>query len=343
MMNIETRVVEVIDGKEITQICLTNDKGVEAKFLTLGATWQAFLVPEEDGTKKNLVLGFDRPSAYWENSLCACQSIGRVAGRIDGGKAMVGGQEIQLPQNEKENCLHGGGQGFNKQIWTYQTHQRPDAVSITMIYFAKEEVDGFPGDMTVSVTITLKNDNRLSLVYSGYDATKTTLFNPTNHVYFNLSRQQNLNSHHLILHSDTYLQTRDDLIPTGEKVSLAGTAYDFNRSRNLGEAIKSTGGFDDAFLVEPSMISPVLTLSDTSGDSINMYSDRNAIVMYTMNSVDRGLYFSKDGGKEAEGYEGVALEAQTLPDAINHDGFGDITLSPGEVKRYHIVFEYFKK
>ena len=343
MMHIETRVVEVIDDKEVTQICLINDKGVEVKFLTLGATWQEFLVPDENGTKKNLILGFDKPSDYWNNSLCACQSIGRVAGRINGGKAIVGGQEIQLPQNEKGNCLHGGGQGFNKQIWDYKIHQQPGAVSVTMTYLAKEEVDGFPGDMTVAVTITLKNDNRLSIVYSGYDATKTTLFNPTNHVYFNLSHQQNLNSHRLVLHSDTYLQTRDDLIPTGEKISLAGTAYDFNQSRNLGEAIEATGGFDDAFLVEPSMISPILTLSDISGSSINMYSDRNAIVMYTMNSIDRGIYISKDRGKEAEVYEGVALEAQTLPDAINHDGFGDITLSPGETKSYHIVFEYLKK
>lgn len=341
-MNIETSVLEVIDGKEVTQIRLINDKGVEASFLTLGATWQEFLVPDKDDTKKNLILGFDKPSDYWKNSLCACQSIGRVAGRIDGERVTIDSKDIQLPQNEKGNCLHGGGQGFHKQIWDYETHQEAGAVSVTMTYFAKEAIDGFPGDMTVTVTYTLKNDNRLTIVYEGFDTTETTLFNPTNHVYFNLSRQQNLDSHHLVLHSEAYLNTRDDLVPTGEKLVLAGTAYDFNRGQNLGDAIQKTGGFDDAFVVRPSLTSPVLTLSDANGDSINMYSDRNAIVMYTMNSVDKGIYPAKDGGKEAQAYEAVALEAQTLPDAINHEGFGDIVLQSGETKQYHIVVEYLK-
>lgn len=39
-------------------------------------------------------------------------------------------------------------------------------------------------------------------------------------------------------------------------------------------------------------------------------------------------------------FEAVALEAQFLPDAINHQGFGDIVLRPGQEKIYHIAFEY---
>lgn len=340
-MEIETQVVETIEGQPITQIRLMNDQDVEATFLTLGATWQSFLVPTATSEKKNLVLGFERPSDYLKNSLCAGQSIGRVAGRIDGGKAKVGGKEIQLPQNEKGNCLHGGFKGFHKQVWHYETYQDPDAVSVKMTYLAKEAVDGFPGDMTVEVNFTLDNTNKLDITYHAYNITADTLFNPTSHVYFNLSRHQHLKTQSLTLQSDAYLESREDVVPTGKVLAVEGTGYDFRTGQNLEQALERTGGLDDAFIVSPSLEVPQVTLKDTeSGDCIKMYSDRNAFVVYTMNSVESGVYPSRDAGQQAKAYEAIALEAQTLPDAINHEGFGDIMIKQGNNVAYTISCLY---
>ena len=43
----------------------------------------------------------------------------------------------------------------------------------------------------------------------------------------------------------------------------------------------------------------------------------------------------------AKGREAIAMEAQTLPDAINHKGFGDIILDKGHSVNYEIGFQYF--
>ena len=64
---------------------MENNNGVVISTLTTGATLKEFLVPTETGALKNIVLGFSDFEDYYKNNLCACQSIGRVAGRI--GKA----------------------------------------------------------------------------------------------------------------------------------------------------------------------------------------------------------------------------------------------------------------
>ncbi|WAW99201.1 aldose epimerase family protein [Streptococcus gallolyticus] len=343
-MEVRQEIVETINGQKVEKYTIINDNGVQVGLLTLGATWQEFLVPDDKGGQKNLIIGFDKPSDYLKNPLCAGQSIGRVAGRINQGKVNLDGKEIQLPQNEKGNTLHGGSQGFHQQIWTVFIEAGQNALSVVMTYDAKEEIDHFPGDMQVEVRFTLDNANRFTIVYTGKNATKTTLFNPTNHVYFNLGNRQDLSQHTFTLAADHYLETRDDLIPTGKFIDVAGTAYDFQTGQNLGETIADTGGLDDAFLVNASLDKPCGELKDEeSGDSVHLYSDRDAWVVYSMGGIPEGIYPARDKGKMAKEFEALALEAQFLPDAINHDNFGDITLQANEEKSYTIAFEYHKE
>ena len=341
LMEIKTKIIEELAGQPITQITLINDHRVEINILTLGATWQSFLVPQAEGSKKNLILGFDKASTYLSDPLCAGQTIGRVAGRINKGQFTLDGKSVQVPQNERGNCLHGGSKGFHKQVWDYELEKSADSLSVVLTYTAKETEDGFPGDMTARATYQLDNDNRVTITYEGFDASQKTLFNPTNHVYFNLSNRQDLTTHQLILKSQCYLETRDDLIPTGRFLEVDQTAYDFRAGQNLGSAISKTGGLDDAFLVEASLSTPVGHLKDmTSGDQVSFYSDRNAWVAYTMGGIPDTIHPSRDHGSAAKEFEAIALEAQFLPDAINHDHFGDITLNPDDHKSYTIIFEY---
>jgi aldose 1-epimerase len=340
-MEITTQILEIIDEQEIHKISLINDNGFEVGLLTLGATWQEFLVPQIDGSKRNIIIGFDKPSDYKKNTLCAGQSIGRVAGRIDKAIVTLDGHDVQVPQNEKGNCLHGGPAGFHTQVWEYRIKQDADAVAAVMTYYPKEKTDGFPGDMKAEVIYALDNANRLTISYTGSEATKTTLFNPTNHVYFNLSDYQDLHTHDFVLESSHYLETRDDLVPTGKILSVDGSSHDFREGQNLGQAIDSVNGFDTAFIVAPSLETPVGILRDSeSGGQISLFSDRNAWLVYTMGGVPSGIFPSRDSGKEAKEFEAVALEAQFLPDAIHHDHFGDVSLSPNESKTYTIAFEY---
>lgn len=340
-MTFETSVLEVIDGKEIEKISLINKNGVKASFLTLGATWQEFLVPTESGEMKNLLLGFDKPSDYGKNTLYAAQTIGRVAGRIGKAQATIDGVTYQLPVNNNENILHGGPKGFHSHIWDYEVEEGADFVAVHFSYRAKEEVDGFPGDMDVVVTFTLTDDNRLRITFTGKNATKTTLFNPTTHPYFNLSAYQDLHSHHLTVDADYVLEVSDELIPSGRFLDVTGTAYDFRQGQNLSAAISQNNGFDDAWVVNGGAEKPIVVLRDEeSGDQLSIFSERQGVVIYTMNSLEDGVYFARDKGALGRAQEGVAIEPQDLPDAVNHDNFNQVFLKPNEEKTYEIIFAY---
>lgn len=171
-MEVKQEIVEIINRQKIEKYTIINDNGVQVGLLTLGATWQEFLVPDDKGGQKNLIIGFDEPSDYLKSPLCAGQSIGRVAGRINQGKVNLDGKEIQLPQNEKGNTLHGGPKGFHKHIWQARVENDIDKATVVMTYNAKESVDGFPGDMLVTARFTLDNDNRFTITYTGKMAVK---------------------------------------------------------------------------------------------------------------------------------------------------------------------------
>lgn len=107
-MEIEITVVGTLDGEDASKIMLKNDKGTIVSILTSGATLQEFLVPSKEEGTKNLIIGFDNPDDYYQNTLCVGQSIGRVAGRLANGRFKIANQDYQVEKNEKGNYLHGG-------------------------------------------------------------------------------------------------------------------------------------------------------------------------------------------------------------------------------------------
>lgn len=340
-MKIETQVIEVIDGHPVTQIRLINRNGITASILTLGATWQEFLLPEENGQLKNVVLGHSKPSDYLKNGICAGQTIGRVAGRIKEGHVTIDDKHYYLPKNNNGNCLHGGPNGFHRQHWDYELQEEEDAVGVILTYIAKESKDGFPGNMKVSAHYRLDNENCLRVVYTGFEADATTLFNPTNHVYFNLSQRDDLSTHTLCILANQVLETSAQLIPSGQYRDVTNTAYDFRSAKFLLPVIHETGGLDDAFVLTAPVEKPVAILSDQeSGDEVAIYSARNGLVVYSFNFPEEGVVFARSEHRTNLKHEGVALEAQTLPDAIHHVQFGNILLRPSQSISHEIVYAF---
>ncbi|KXT79034.1 aldose epimerase family protein [Streptococcus sp. DD13] len=340
-MQIKRQIVETIGDQDIEQIMLINDQGTCARFLSLGATWQSFTVKDQEGREKECILGLERPSDYLRSHLCAGQVVGRVAGRIKEGRIDLDGTSLQLPCNQKGHCLHGGPEGFHTQVWKVETELLPSLARLTFSYHAKEAVDGFPGDLWVLVTYELDETTQLTLTFTARDATKETLFNPTNHVYFNLSERQDLETHSLKIRSQEYLEVDQDLIPTGRRIPISGTAFDFGQARDLGPALGEMGGLDHAFIVGEDARTPIAVLCEReSGDQIEVYSDRSALVVYSLNDPEELTYFTRDQGKACQKHQGLALEAQFAPDAIHHPEWGDTRLHPGQTKEYQIRFVY---
>ncbi|RMC46632.1 aldose epimerase family protein [Lactobacillus sp. ESL0230] len=345
-MEIITQKFEKYQAQEIKKVTLKNDCGVAISCLSMGATWYEFLVPDKDGNKHNLIMNFAHCADYYSNGLCCCQSIGRVAGRIKKGHFKLNQQEVQLLPNENGNTLHGGNHGFRFLNWKITTQKEHNSVSAIFSNKISEKIDGFPGDLDVEIKYTLNNQNQVMILYTAKCGSESTLFNPTCHAYFNLSDQPNLASHKLKINSTQYLELDTELIPTGNMLAVENTPYDFRDFQNLESAISKNNGFDDAFVIDEAStnLRPVAVLSEqTSGRAITISSDSNCLVVYTMSQNQPGVKFIRDGGKFAQPSEAVALEAQTLPDAINNDDFGNIVLPANTTKSHEIVFTFTQK
>lgn len=337
---------EKYQDHDVTKVTLENDNGVAISCLSMGATWYEFLVPQENGQQKNLIMNFAHCADYYANGLCCCQGIGRVAGRIKKGQFTLNNKQVQVPTNENGNTLHGGNGGFRFLNWSVATEQSDDNVSVIFQKTIDEKTDGFPGDFEATITYTLNNQNQVTISEKAINGGKATLFNPTIHVYFNLSDASNLDSHEIKINSQKYLQLDSQLIPTGKMLMTANSPYDFHEFKNLATAIRENAGFDDAFVIdgpENEMKEVAILREKESGRQVKITSESNCLVMYTMSQEQPGVKFVRDQGIVAQPSEAVALEAQVLPDAINHSNFGNIILPANETKTHQITFSYLQK
>lgn len=343
-MDILKRTFGRYKNDQVTEITLVNDNGVEASCLTMGAIWHRFAVPEADGTKKNLLLSFDGIDDYYSNPQNVCKSIGRVAGRIKGASFDLDGKHYTLPANENGNTLHGGPNGFSTLNWNYSTSISKNGISVIFQRKITEEMDGFPGNILATIIYTLNNNDRLTIAYSAMNGKDETLFNPTCHAYFNLSDRRDLTTHEMQINSSEILAVDNQMIPTGKILPVANTPYDFRQFANVALAVGQVHGLDTAYVVNgPGQgTQPIAVLRDAaSGRQITVNSDRNGLVVYTPENITgQNISFTRDHGKPAVPNEGIALEAQTLPDAIHQDNFGDIRLPQYRKRTYRLSFTY---
>jgi aldose 1-epimerase len=141
--------------------------------------------------------------------------------------------------------LHGGGKGFDKQVWTVTKEIKEDSrVGIELHYLSPEgdgwtgnfpnsaclptDALGYPGNLDTFVTYTLNNKNQIVIDYlANTDA--PTVVNLTNHSYWNLKGEGTgtIYDHLLTLNASDFTPVDATLIPTGEILPVAGTPFDF--------------------------------------------------------------------------------------------------------------------
>jgi len=330
-------------NQDVMKYTMTNDHDVRVSVLNLAGIWQEYSIPTAKG-HQNLLLSSDSVEGFMGNGLCLNKLIGRVANRIDHATFTIDGQTYHVYQNEGENNIHGGDNSWKEYLWDVETKSTNDQLQVILTKQFTEDMDRFPGTEDVKVTYTLANDNSLSIDFEG-SSDQPTLFNPTNHTYWNISDHDDVTGLELQLNSTDHLAVNDTKIPTGERLANAGTPYDFAQFTSLGKALtamkESTaeGGFDDYFEVTPTDDAtkvPVAQLYDPeTSRKMKMYSDRNSIVIYTANGLSGDLGLSKP----AQSWLAIAMEGQTLTDAVNHDDFGNTVLRPESPMHNHLRYE----
>lgn len=334
---------EEIGGKsnhQLNKYTVKNENGYSFSCINFGATMTSIIMPDREGKWSNILLQFQSIEDILDDQVYFFnKAIGRVAGRIKGPCAEIEGHTYYLPKNECGNTLHGGLNGFHNLWW--ETRKLENGIEFYRLIHAEE--DDFPGIINVSIKYYWDTDNRLHIEFMGTNLSSTpTLFNPTLHSYFNLNTDftLGLQNHDLTINSNKVAELQEDNIPTGKLLSVEGTAFDFRKGCSLTQmltAIKKEGfsGYDHPFYVSEHEIATLRNRKN--GRQIKLYSDRNALVVYTLNHVKSPKLIN--GGIHLAPNMGIALEPQTLPDAIHNPGFGNIILNNKTPKSYHIIYE----
>ncbi|MEM7385688.1 MAG: aldose epimerase family protein [Verrucomicrobiota bacterium] len=338
------------DGKEVTIYHLTNKNGVKCSILDYGGIVASLEVPDREGKMADVVLGCKDLESYMKDSPYFGCITGRYCNRIANGKFSLKGKEYKLANNNGDHCLHGGNKGFDKQIWKAEASVKEEQPILTLKRRSPDMEEGFPGNLDVTVTYTLTNDNALRI---DYDATtdKPTVVNLTNHSYFNLAGHDCGNSilaHQLKFNCDQFTPTNSTGIPTGELRNVKGTPFDFSSFQALGERIgKETEqlkfgiGYDHNYVINGKpgeLLLAAQVLEPVSGRMLEVHSTDAGIQLYTGNYLDGSFK-----GKDEAVYEhrfGFCLEDQRFPDSPNQEKFPTATLERVEKYKKTTIYKF---
>jgi len=335
-MNTDQKVFGELNGQTVFNYTLTNDNGMEVSCINLGCVITKIITPDQNGNLENVVLGFDTLEEYSENPTFFGAVCGRVAGRISHAQFELEGNQYNLATNDGKHHLHGGNKGYSHVIWEGEMINSENEVGVEFTYVSPDGEEGYPGTLTIKVKYMLTNDNVLSVTYSGL-SDKSTLFNPTNHTYFNLSgnAKHDILNHELTLKSDQFLELDNELIPTGERVNVENTAFDFQSGRKIIDGVRSEHpqnvlaqhGYDHPFLLNSNNDSEIKLVDSENGRVLVVETDQPCVVLYTANQMGEELIVN---GKPSQKHSGVCLETQGLPDAIHHSDFPSVVLEKGQ-------------
>lgn len=347
-------IIPVVQGGKKRQLrvglyTLRSSSGLVAQVTNYGAKLVSLFVPNNQGVKADVVLGFNTLDEWRTKETYFNAVIGRVANRIKNGKFTLDGKEYQLPVNNGTNSLHGGVSGFNEKVWEVVGQT---AYSVTLHYRAMDGEEGYPGNMDVTVTYAVTRDNALRITYEA-TTNAPTLCGFTNHAYFNLAGEGSgrVDDHILQVLADEYTPFDDTACPTGEVLPVAGTPMDFREPVRVGDRIGDPffapgRGIDNNFITRPATekeraqnkkdpaLRKVASVS-ADGRTMEVHTTAPALQVYTGNYVEQNIGKS---GKLYDVQHAICLEAQNYPDAINHADFPSPILRPGQL--YRQVTEY---
>ena len=211
---------------------------MEALITNYDATLVSLKVPDRFGNPVDVVLGYDSFEEYLRGGYYFGCIVGRYANRIAGGQFALQGKICTVAKNEGDNHLHGGTRGFDKANWQSEKLSDSNDQSLTLKYISRSGEEGYPGNLKVSVTYSLTEENELKIDYEAH-TNQSTIVNLTHHSYFNLAGagSSDILGHALRINADRITPVDNRLIPTGELRSVKGTPLDFTRPTEIGARI----------------------------------------------------------------------------------------------------------
>ncbi len=337
----------VLGGTSIKAYTLANANGVEVTITNYGATVTKILVPDSKGNIENIACGFDTLDGYFgkeyvENAPYFGGTVGRYCSQIKDAKFSLNGKEYQLADNCGPNNLHGGKVGFDKKIWSAETFETDKGSGVEMSLDSKALEEGFPGNVEVTVTFTLNNDNELNIDYIATPDADTPL-SLTNHTYFNLNAfKSNVECHLAQVNAHARLDCDDTGAATGDIVNVEGAADDMRQPKRIGDAHDEMGdGFENFYILdnqEGSFIESAKITCPDSGRSLTVSTTEPCMLLYT------GKYTSdaikRENGEQYGKYRGFCCETHRYPNGPNIENSPKSVTKAGETFKSTTQFKF---
>jgi aldose 1-epimerase len=324
------------DGAAVDQYTLRNSQGLTVRIITYGAMLTSVEAPDRDGKTANVTLNCPTLEDYLAGHPCFGCVVGRYANRIGGAKFTIDGVECRLAANNGRNHIHGGKKGFDKYVWKAATVQSEGVAGVRMTHVSADGDEGYPGQLTATVTYTLSDKDSLQMEYEA-TTTKTTHVNLTNHAYWNLAGAGpgDVLGHELTLHADRCLPVDDGLIPTGPPEPVRGTALDFTRPKTIGRDIGQTKrGYDHCYAINrrpgERLVLAARVAEPRSGRVMEVYTTQPGVQLYSANGMN---WKDRSGTVRYGNHGGFCLETQHYPDSPNRPDFPSTLLRPGQTYR----------
>lgn len=307
---------------------------IVAEISELGATVTAIKVPSADGSSIDVVAGGVSAEDILGECIYRGSTIGRYSNRIADGKMLLDGKEYKLFQNNGKAHLHGGKEGFNTKVFSSSVGEN----SVTFTYVSPDGEEGYPSKLTVSVKYTVKGKT-LIIEYFG-ESDGTTVYNPTNHTFFNLNGEDDgsITDIMLKINAEKFLPVNDGLIPTGEERAVKNTPFDFTKYKPIGKDIKSdyeqiriVNGYDHNFCLNGEHCASAY--SQKTGIVMDCYTDMPGVQLYTSNNKT-----IKKGKSEYGEYSAFCLETQFYPNCVNNSKWKCPILRKGD--KFYSKTEY---
>ncbi len=333
-------------GQDVYLFTLSNAAGTAACITNYGGIITSFSVPVEDGSRNDIVLGFDQVADYLSPSYLAQYPyfgcvVGRSANRIKNAAFEIDGKEYQVTANFGKNQLHGGKEGFDKKIWEITGSGEAPNAWVEMKYLSPDGEEGFPGNLEVWIRFELTEENELSYTFTAR-TDKTTAVNLTHHGYFNLDNGQgDIKDYELKIYSSQVLDQDEDSCTTGTVTPVKDTVFDFRSFIKIGDRLNEVPEFDKSYVVDKNNDPAGLALMaearcTASGLLLQVYATDPVVHFYT------GKWIPEMTGKKNTHYgafSGFCLETQIHPNAINIPQFPTMVLRPGEEYRSKTVYK----
>ena len=338
-----TETFGILPSGEEAKLYTISCGGLTAAVTDYGAHLVRLLVPDSKGQLADVVLGFDDCNAYRTgNGGFLGATVGRNANRLKDSCFVLGNKTWSLTPNENGNNLHSGPDNLHLRMWKLVSLSD---TAVTLALHSPHGDQGFPGNADIRVTYSLDANGGLHIVYDAV-SDRDTVFNFTNHSYFNLAgHEQTDKAMDQVLTIPGRFFNPDDAanIPTGELRDVAGTPMDFRSPKVIGrdieedyEPLRLQGGYDHNWEV---FCDPCAILCDpVSGRTMAVSTDCPGIQFYAGN-------FLNETGKGGVSYgkrSGVALETQFYPDALHHPEWPQPITKAGEKYHSETVYRFTK-